>query len=411
MTSLRRSPERIRLPLGFSFSAVAAGIKVSGRPDLALVEVANGAAAAALFTKNRVVAAPVEFGRAALLSTGGRVRAVVVNSGNANCATGHAGLEACEQVCRAAGNLLGVPGAEIFPSSTGIIGVRLPAEKILARLPELMAARSASEGGVRAFSQAIMTTDTRPKLASARFRTSSKKGAKEVTVLGIAKGSGMIHPQLATMLVYLFTDVAATPRELHAFLREACGDSLNCMSVDGDTSTNDTVLLLASGATGVRMGKKEVQTRKKFSAVLTAVCHSLAEQIVSDGEGVQHVIRLFVEQASSREEALLVARTIAHSLLVKTAWAGADPNWGRILAAVGRCGAAIDPAGVQIFIGSQNVCRNGAACAFNEPRAHRNLAQPVCDVRVQLGRGRLAVKFLTTDLTTEYVRINADYST
>jgi len=413
MTSLRRSPEKIRLPRGFSFSAVAAGIKVSGRPDLALVEAANGASAAALFTTNRVVAAPVEFGRASLLSTGGRVRAVVVNSGNANCATGRAGIQACEQVCREAGDLFGVPAAEIFPSSTGIIGVRLPAEKIRAKLPELIAARSPSQRGVLAFAHAIMTTDTRPKLASARFRASlsesSTAGSKEVTVLGIAKGAGMIHPQLATLLVYLSTDVDASPRELQTLLREACDDSLNCISIDGDTSTNDTVLLLASGASGARV--RDVRTRKKLSAALTAVCQSLAEQIVSDGEGVQHVIRLFVEQARSREEALLVARTIAHSMLVKTAWAGADPNWGRILAAVGRCGAPIDPSRVQILIGSQKVCRNGIACGFNERVAHRTLAQPVCDIRVQLGRGRHSVRFLTTDLTAEYVRINADYST
>ena len=435
MTSLRRSPEKIRLPAGFSFSAVAAGIKVSGRPDLALVEVggralsracpersrrvqaergsaaAGGASAVALFTMNRVVAAPVEVGRAALRSTGGRVRAIVVNSGNANCATGRPGIQACERVCREAGRLFGVPAAEVFPSSTGIIGVRLPAEKIRAKLPELIAARSASQRGVLAFAHAIMTTDTRPEIASARFRTSSTDGSKEVTVLGVAKGAGMIHPQLATMLVYLFTDAGASPRELQPLLREACDQSLNCMSIDGDTSTNDTVLLLASGASGARVRMKDVRTRKKFSAALTAVCQSLAEQIVTDGEGVQHVIRLFVEQARSREEALIVARTIAHSMLVKTAWAGADPNWGRILAAVGRCGLPIDPSRVQIFIGSQKVCRNGIACAFNERQAHRNLAHPVCDIRVQLGRGRRSVRFLTTDLTAEYVRINADYST
>ncbi len=405
MTALRRSPDKIRLPLGFSFSAVAAGIKVSGRPDLALVEAANVASAAALFTTNRVVAAPVEVGRASLLSTGGRVRAVVVNSGNANCATGRAGIQACERVCREAGKLLGLSGAEVLPSSTGIIGVRLPAEKILARLPELIATRSASQRGVLAFAHAIMTTDTRPKLASARFRIASK----EVTVLGIAKGAGMIHPQLATMLVYLFTDVDASPRDLQPLLREAGDDSLNCISIDGDTSTNDTVLLLASGASGVRV--RTAGTRKKFSTALTAVCQSLAEQIVSDGEGVQHVIRLFVEQARSREEALQVARTVAHSMLVKTAWAGADPNWGRILAAVGRCGVPIDPSRVQIFIGRQKVCRNGVACGFNERQAHRSLAQRVCDIRVQLGRGQHAVRFLTTDLTAEYVRINADYST
>ncbi len=195
-----------------------------------------------------------------------------------------------------------------------------------------------SQRGVLAFAHAIMTTDTRPKIASVRFRASSTKGSKEITVLGIAKGAGMIHPQLATLLVYLFTDVGASARELQPLLREACDRSLNCMSIDGDTSTNDTVLLLASGASGARV--RDARTRKKLSAALTEVCQSLAEQIVSDGEGVQHVIRLFVEQARSREEALLVARTIAHSMLVKTAWAGADPNWGRILAAVGRCGVA-----------------------------------------------------------------------
>src|ERR1700675_4138006 len=303
MSSLRRSPEKIRLPLGFSFSAVSAGIKISGRPDLALVEVwgrapspvqaerssaaAGGATAAALFTKNRVVAAPVEVGRASLLSTGGRVRAVVVHSGNANCATGRAGIQACERVCREAGKLFGVPAAEIFPSSTGIIGVRLPAEKIHAKLPELitLSARSPSQRGVVAFAHAIMTTDTRAKIASARFRVNSK----DVTVLGIAKGAGMIHPQLATMLVYLFTDVGASPSDLQSLLREACDQSLNCMSIDGDTSTNDTVLLLASGAGGPGGGAraKDGRVRKKFSAALTAVCQSLAEQIVSDGEGVQ----------------------------------------------------------------------------------------------------------------------------
>jgi len=407
MIELRRSPEKIRVPRGFSFAAVAAGIKVSGRPDLALVEVeaTGGASAAALFTTNRVVAAPVQVGRASLRSSGGRVRAVIVNSGNANCATGRAGIQACQRVCREAGKLLGVPADEVFPSSTGIIGVRFPAEKIYSRLPGLLAARSADQRGVQAFANAIMTTDTRPKIASVQFRV----GTKQTTVLGIAKGAGMIHPQMATMLVYLFTDVGACAEELQATLREACDNSLNCISIDGDTSTNDTALLLASGASGITLETAGV--RKKFASALAAVCQSLAEQIVTDGEGVQHVIRLLVEQAKTKEEALLVARTIAHSALVKTAWAGADPNWGRILAAVGRCGAPIDPSRVQIFIGRQKVCRNGAATTFDEKKAHQNLAQPECDIRVQLARGRHAVQFLTTDLTAEYVRINADYST
>ncbi len=405
MTQLRRSPESILVPRGFSFSALAAGIKVSGRPDLALAEASGGTTAAALFTQNRVVAAPLEVGRAGLLATGGRVRALVVNSGNANCATGPAGRRACERICHEAADLLGVSAAEIFPSSTGIIGVPFPAEKVTAQLPALFSVRSSTPAAALAFAQAIMTTDTRPKVASARFRV----GPGQVTLLGIAKGSGMIHPKLATMLVYLFTDVGATPRGLQLLLREACDPTLNSMSVDGDTSTNDTVLLLASGVSGCRLAN--VNVRKEFAKSLLQVCQSLAEQIVTDGEGVQHVIQLFVEQARDREEALQVARAIAHSALVKTAWAGADPNWGRILAAVGNSGVPIDPALIKIYIGSQMVCRNGVACSFDERRAHRALSQSVCEVRVRLGRGSSAVRFLTTDLTAEYVRINADYST
>ena len=405
MTSLRRTPERIRLPRGFSFSALTANIKASGRPDLAIAEAGAGATAAALFTRNRVVAAPLEVGRASLLATGGKVRALIVNSGNANCATGAEGRRACENICCEAGKLLGVSAAAIFPSSTGIIGVRFPAEKIIKKLPELISGRTPSQAGALAFARAIMTTDTRAKIASARF----KAGTEQVTLLGIAKGSGMIHPQLATMLVYLFSDVAASPRELQHLLRDACDPSLNSMSIDGDTSTNDTVLLLASGQSGCRV--RDMRVKKQFSSSLRTVCQSLAEQIVTDGEGVQHVIRLFIEQARNRDEAMQVARAIAHSALVKTAWAGADPNWGRILAAVGYSGVAIDPARVKIFIADQMVCRNGVACSFNEGRAHRALGKSVCDVRVQLGCGSAAIRFLTTDLTAEYVRINADYST
>jgi glutamate N-acetyltransferase/amino-acid N-acetyltransferase len=188
-----------------------------------------------------------------------------------------------------------------------------------------------------------------------------------------------------------------------------CDTTFNCMSIDGDTSTNDTVLLLASGKTGLRL--KGALIQKKFAAAVQQVCESLAEQIVSDGEGVRHVIRLSIEQARNRAEARTVARTVAHSLLVKTAWAGADPNWGRILAAVGRSGVDINPERVSIQIGDQTVCRNGVGCAFDEKRAHQALAKPHSQVRVRLGRGRGSTAFLTTDLTAEYVCINADYST
>jgi glutamate N-acetyltransferase / amino-acid N-acetyltransferase len=395
----------IYLPKGFSFSALAAGIKASGRPDLALAEACAGTSAAAVFTKNRVVAAPVIVGREFLAKTRGRVRAVLVNSGNANCATGKAGIKSCRKVCRETARLLSFELAQVFPSSTGIIGVPLPAEKITDNLAALIAARRASEQGALEFAQAILTTDRRPKMASVHLRSVKA----EASILGIAKGAGMIHPQLATMLVYLFTDVRANARELKQLLRGACDESFNCISIDGDTSTNDTVLLLASGQSKVRLSSTAV--RKKFAEALLAVCRSLAEQIVSDGEGVHHVIRVHVEQAKSRGEALHVAKAIAHSLLVKTAWAGADPNWGRILAAVGASGVFISPEQVEITIGSQTVFQRGAGRHFDEIKAHEELSQPRCEVRVKLHRGRSSVQFLTTDLTAEYVRINADYST
>jgi glutamate N-acetyltransferase/amino-acid N-acetyltransferase len=397
--------EPLHLPEGFSFSSAAAGIKVSGRPDLALIYCCPKTTAAALFTKNRVTAAPVQIGRASLRASQGSVRAVVVNSGNANCATGAAGLHACQEICQETARHLGIRPSEVFPSSTGIIGVPLPTEKIIAKLPELLSQRAASVEAVRAFARTIMTTDTRPKLASALVGAPGE----QVRIVGVAKGSGMIHPNLATMLVYLVTDVVAPASSLRQALIRTCDESFNCISVDGDTSTNDTVLLLASGKSGVRLGTPGIE--KAFKQGLLEVCHSLAQQIVRDGEGVQHVIRLSVEEARSREEALKIARAISHSPLVKTAWTGADPNWGRILAAVGNSGVRVDSERVNIFIGDQQVCRDGCAYSFDEKRAHRHLNQPEGNVRVQVGRGRHSLVFYTTDLTSEYVRINADYST
>lgn len=400
--SSERASKTLLLPQGFRFAGIAAGIKPSGALDLALAEAPGGATAAALFTSNRVVAAPLVVDKEVL--RGGRVRGVLVNSGNANCATGPGGLRACRQVCRKAASELGASPQEIFPSSTGVIGVPLPKEKILAALPALFAGREASLDGARRFAQAIMTTDTRPKLAAVRFRC----GSARATLLGMAKGAGMIHPSLATMLVYLFTDVGATPAQLERALRQACGRTFSHISVDGDTSTNDTVLLLAGGAAGVRL----VPDREKdFGAALEEVCASLAAQIVADGEGVQHIVTLHVEGARTQKEAEQVARAIVTSALVKTAWAGADPNWGRILAAAGRSGAALDPARVSIFFGRMPVCRKGVVCDFDEPAAVRYLRRREFEVRVDLGRGRASCTYLTCDLTAEYVRINAAYRT
>jgi glutamate N-acetyltransferase/amino-acid N-acetyltransferase len=389
------------LPKGFKFSAARAGIKASGKPDLALVLADPKTSAAALFTNNLVVAAPVEVGRAALAKAGGRVRAVIVNSGNANCATGQPGIRDCRKVCAETARLLNIKPAEIFPSSTGIIGVPLPVEKIATQLRSLISSAGSSLEHLRQFSEAILTTDSKSKIASVPLRSG------RVAITGIAKGSGMIHPQLATMLVYVMTDVVAKPAELKAALRKACDISFNVISIDGDTSTNDTVLLLASGASGI----KYQSVRKEFDSALLQVCCSLAEQIVSDGEGVQHVIRLRIEQARNRAEALQIARAISHSLLVKTAWAGADPNWGRILAAVGRSGVAIHPERISVYIGDQMVCRGAVACTFDKSAAHGELSKPECKVAVRLGEGKTSLDFLTTDLSAEYVRVNAEYST
>jgi glutamate N-acetyltransferase/amino-acid N-acetyltransferase len=391
----------IFLPKGFKFSSLTAGIKASRKPDLALILAEPRTSAAALFTRNLVVAAPIEIGRAALTQSGGRVRAVVVNSGNANCATGKQGLRDCEAVCAKTARLLNAEPSEIFPSSTGIIGVPLPVDKITSHLGPLVANAEASAQHFRSFADAILTTDSRPKVASVPLRSG------KAAITGVAKGSGMIHPQLATMLVYLLTDVIATPAQLGRALRTACDDSFNVISVDGDTSTNDTVLLLASGQSGIKIS----DIQKPFERALREVCKSLAAQIVADGEGVQHVIHLHVQQAKTRNEALQVARAISHSLLVKTAWAGADPNWGRILAAIGRSGVPVDRGRVNISIGSQIVCKGAAACRFDEQRAHQELSNPECDITVWLGRGQNSLEFLTSDLTSEYVRINADYST
>jgi glutamate N-acetyltransferase / amino-acid N-acetyltransferase len=394
----------IQLPAGFSFSSIAAGIKASGRLDLALVDCSPETTAAAVFTTNRIAAAPVQVGRASLRSSRGGVRAVLVNAGNANCATGPHGLAVCRQVCQETARALGVSPDQVFPSSTGIIGVPLPGDKILAKLPHLIAQRAASAQAVAGFAQSIMTTDMRAKLACTAIQT----GGGTIKTLGIAKGSGMIHPKLATMLVFLFTDIAAPAATLRRALVGVCDQTFNCISVDGDTSTNDTALLLASGRSGIRLNQA---VNKSFRAGLLKVCHSLAHQIVSDGEGVQHVIELTVEQSRTREEALRIARAIAHSPLVKTAWAGADPNWGRILAAIGNSGVPVNTSAINIYIGEQQVCRGGCMSSFNEKAAHEHLTQRECKVRVQVGRGRTMLRFYTTDLSAEYVRINAEYST
>jgi glutamate N-acetyltransferase/amino-acid N-acetyltransferase len=395
----------IRVPLGFRFAATTAGIKASGNPDLALIEAPGGAATAAVFTRNLVVAAPVVFGREHLGKSAKSIRAVLVNAGNANCATGKQGLRACEASCKALADELHCKPRQVFPSSTGVIGVPFPIDKLLNALPTLVQHRGESSEDVMAFARAIMTTDTRPKVASAKINYKGRSAA----LLGIAKGAGMIHPNMATMLAYIVTDVGSSPKQLDKVLRATVDRTFNRISIDGDTSTNDTVCLLASGASGLNLGSAKID--QAFAEALHSVCVSLAEQIVSDGEGVKHVVHLRIEGATTEREADAVARTIAHSPLVKTAWAGADPNWGRILAAIGRSGIALDPGKVNIFFGPIQVCRSGVAADFEEIEAHQYLASPTVEIRVDLGRGGKYLTFLTCDLTTDYVHINADYRT
>jgi glutamate N-acetyltransferase/amino-acid N-acetyltransferase len=395
------------LPIGFRFAAVKAGLKPSGKIDFAVAVADATASAAAMFTSNRVVAAPITVGRKHLARSGGRVRVVAVNAGNANCATGPIGIDACLLVCSAAAATFGCEGHEVFPSSTGIIGVPLPAEKPIAALPEIAAELGATTEHFSQFARAIMTTDTKPKVAYASLNVDDK----QVRIAGVCKGAGMIHPQLvphATMLVYLFTDADIEPGALNTLLQKSAEVSFNRISIDGDTSTNDTVLLLASGASGVEVKADHAQ----FLAALTEVCTSLAKQIVGDGEGVTHVVELLIEGAPTDGDGLIVAKAIAHSPLVKTAWAGSDPNWGRLMAVIGYSGVAIDPSRISIWFGEQPICRNGGRVAdLDEAAAHAYLKQREFTVRIDLGIGAGSCRFWTTDLTAEYVHINADYST
>ncbi|GAC1421884.1 MAG: bifunctional glutamate N-acetyltransferase/amino-acid acetyltransferase ArgJ [Acidobacteriaceae bacterium] len=409
--------EAAGLPSGFVWGAVRAGIKASGNLDLAVAAAPAGAVGAAVFTSNRMVAGPVTVGRRNLLATGGRVGAVLVNAGNANCATGPAGIDGCVATCVAAAEAFGCIFDEVFPSSTGIIGVPFPAEKVLGAMPALKESAGATAEHTELFATAIMTTDTKSKMASASFGVESASGGRaEVRLWGAAKGAGMIHPQLgapvgpphATMLVYLFTDVATTPEELRAALGSAIEPTFNSISIDGDTSTNDTVLLLASGASGVQLTRELLPS---FDAALHEVCASLAHQIVDDGEGVGHVVTLDIRGAATATEARQVARAIAHSPLCKTAWSSGDPNWGRLMAATGYSGAVFEPGRVRIWIGEVPVFEYGVrAPGFDEAAAHAAMMPREYTITIDLGEGDGACRFLTCDLTAEYVRINADYS-
>ena len=388
----------MKLPKGFVASGVRAGIRKK-RPDLGLIVAEDGATAAAVFTQNKFQAAPVVLSKSALKKSGGRVKAVVVNAGCANAVTGKDGLDAAKRVRTKTAELLRCREEEVFLASTGVIGVCLPDNKVRAFLPD--AINRLSTGGVEALSHAILTTDVGPKVAQATFTLGGKRGR----LVGVAKGAGMIHPNMATMLAFVMTDAAVAPNVLQRALRDAVDESFNSISVDGDTSTNDTVLVLASG----KLGNAPNADLADFQRALSAICRDLAWMIVRDGEGAIRVMELEVTGAKTEKDAKLAAHAIATSPLVKTALHGGDPNWGRILAAVGRSGARFSLRKISLSAGPVKLVVDGAPTAYKEKDAAKVFSRERVPLRVDLGAGTARAVVLSSDLGHDYVSLNADY--
>ncbi|MBI1750294.1 MAG: bifunctional glutamate N-acetyltransferase/amino-acid acetyltransferase ArgJ [Acidobacteria bacterium] len=426
------TPSPSQIPRGFRFAATACGLKKTGGLDLALIASDTPATAAAVFTTNLVQAAPVTISREHMRKAASHMRAIVVNSGNANCCTGREGMAATCATAAKIAREIGCQPEEVIVCSTGVIGVPMKVERILAAAHALAASRVARAEKFWEVTHAIMTTDTRPKWAAAACCI----GGKTVRVLGCAKGAGMIHPNMATMLAFLVTDASISPNLLRRALREVTAKTFNAITVDGDTSTNDTLAVLANGASGAAMisglvGRgfsphKSGRNRKgasapeadyrRFVSALEKVCRELALAIVADGEGAQRVIEIDVRGARSDRDADRIARTIAHSPLVKTALAGADPNWGRILAAAGRAGVKFNPGRARIWLAGIPVFRDGRPLDFDERAAHNKLLAPYIKILFELGGHESrttnhAARIYSCDFTAEYVRINASYRT
>ncbi len=386
---------------GVELAATAAGIRYQGRDDLALIAVPPGATAAAMFTSNAFCAAPVALARRHLAASGGQLRALLINSGNANAGTGSAGHAAAVQCCQALAEELGCPIEQVLPFSTGVIGERFPAQRLCAALPALLAGRGDDWMPV---ARAVMTTDTVPKAVSRRIDTA----AGPVTISGVAKGAGMIRPDLATMLAFIACDARIEAAHLQDLLRDAVAQSFNRITIDGDTSTNDAAVLLAAGGPALAPGDEAWDA---LSEALTAVCVELAQALVRDAEGATRFVTVAIEGAADIEEARAVAYTVAHSPLVKTALFAGDPNWGRILAAVGRSGIReLEISGIDLFLDELPVLRGGEPAAeYSEAAGAAVAARAEYTIRVALGRGDAATALWTSDLSYEYVRINAEY--
>ena len=390
---------------GIRLATVAAGIRYQGRDDLLLIELAEGGTCAAVFTRNAFCAAPVTVAREHLAK--GPVRYLLINSGNANAGTGVPGLRAARETCRLLAGMAGCAMSQVMPFSTGVIGEDLPVNPFAQSIPALL--ENLSEDNWSPAAAAIMTTDTVPKLVSRKVDLSG--GA--VTVTGIAKGAGMICPDMATMLAYVATDAGVPQPLLQGLLRDAVEPSFNAVSVDGDTSTNDACVLLASGASTAVIDSLQSDDGRALSRAVSSVCAELAEMIVRDGEGATKLVRIRVESAADTDEARRVAYTVAHSPLVKTALFASDPNWGRILAAVGRAGVdGLEIDRIRIWLGDICIVSGGGRDPdYTEEAGQAVMAAAEIEIRIDLDRGDSQVQILTCDLSYDYVKINAEYRT
>lgn len=392
----------MNLPLGFRYSALYAGIRKAQKDDLSLIVSDVPAAAAGVFTQNKAKAAPVILSQENLAATGGVARAILTNAGNANCAT-RTGMKVALSTSKAVAKALKVPANQVLPASTGVIGVELDPSKIISQAGALAAGLSADR--FDDVVNAIMTTDLVPKRATASLAV---KGGV-IHLAGMTKGSGMIQPLMATTLGYIVTDAPLAAPELQKMLRKAADRSYNAMSVDGDTSTNDSVYLLANGASGLTMSSSD---KALFADALTVLMEDLAKQIARDGEGAKKLVTIDIEGTRTDKQAMQIARVIGNSPLVKTAIAGSDPNWGRIMMAAGNAGVDFELKNVDIRMQGLLVCKGGLAKDFSEAELTKLLDEPDCHISFSIkGDGKGKARFYTCDFTEGYIQINGSYRT
>lgn len=399
----------LSLPLGFQTTGVACGVRGdTGRLDLALFVSDRPATTAGVFTTNLVCGAPVKVSRERVPRVTGR--AIVINAGNANACTGERGIADARRMAEVVAKSLNCAGDDVLVCSTGVIGRFLPMDKLEAGIPQAAASLASTPAAFALAAQAIMTTDTVPKQVTRSAELRGSKGSATVRISGACKGAAMIAPNMATMLCAIMTDAELTPADADAALRSSVNQSFNCISVEGHTSTSDSVILLANGAAGT--GPLDAESRKRFQTLLDEVCSELAMLIIRDAEGATHFITIDVIGSRSREEAFRIAKAIADAPLVKCAIHGADPNWGRIISAAGYCGVPLREEDMSLTINGLGVYRDGAPLPFNPKQASdliRN--QRDTDIVLTLKHGDARVRYWTSDLTAEYVRLNSDYTT